>query len=41
MMDQGIHVSMGAFLAAAVSLVVREGAVAWLRSATGVVRMMT
>ena len=40
-MEQGICVSMGAFLAAAMSLVVREGAVAWSRSATGAVTMMT
>ena len=40
-MEQGIYVSMGAFLAAAMSLVVREGAVAWSRSATGAVTMMT
>ena len=32
---------MGAFLAVAVSLVVREGAVAWSRSAAGAVIMMT
>ena len=32
---------MGAFLAAAVSLVVRERAVAWSRFATGAVTMMT
>ena len=40
-MEQGIYVSMGAFLAAAMSLVVREGAVAWSRSAMGAVTMMT
>ena len=32
---------MGAFLAVVVSLVVREGEVAWSRSATGDVTMMT
>ena len=41
MMEQGIYVSMGAFLAPVMSLVVREGAVAWSRSATGAVTMMT
>ena len=40
-MEQGIYVSMGAFLAPLMSLVVREGAVAWSRSATGAVTMMT
>ena len=40
-MEQGIYVSMGAFLAVAMSLVVREGSVAWSRSATGAVTMMT
>ena len=32
---------MGAFLAVAMSLVVQEGAVAWSRSPTGTVTMMT
>ena len=36
-----IYISMGAFLAVAVSLVVREGALAWSRPATGAVTMMT
>ena len=40
-MEQGICVSMGAFLAPLMSLVVREGAVAWSRSATGAVTIMT
>ena len=40
-MEQGTYVSMGAFLAPLMSLVVREGAVAWWRSATGAVTMMT
>ena len=34
-----IHVGMGAFLAVAVSLVVRESAVAWSYSVTGAVAM--
>ena len=40
-MEQGMYVSIGGFLAVAVSLVVREGAIARLRSATGAVTMMT
>ena len=40
-MEQGIYVSMGEYLAVAVSLVVREGAVAWSRSATGAVIITT
>ena len=41
MVEQGVYISMGAFLAVKMSLAVREGAVAWSRSARGAVTMMT